>query len=457
MKVGMFTTFRQIMEEYSLCRVATNELKMLVNGGHKVVALVVQGFKPPEGSIWEHPWVELREIPGYTIGNDGVIPNDFRAKADTLTEKLREVLNDVKVCITHDIIYQKAHRIYNQAARNLAAERVDLKWLHHLHSCPVLAPENLSFPESLEHTRFPRSWILYPNSYDISRAAKMFGIEETEVKRVHHPIDVCEFFGFHEYTRKLVEEKDLLSADVIGVYPLRLDRGKQPEKVIGIFAELKKLGNNVRLVIADFHSTGGDKVDFRNEMLNSLTGLGLTNKEVTFTSQIPMETSVEAEDLAGNVHELKPVEIGCPHQMVKDLMVLSNLFILPSRTETYSLIAQEAALCRNLLVLNQDFAPMRSIYGDEPIYAQFSGNVHPSGRDFGEINTSFSPDEQAYFRDVACWINYYLKDNPILSRAARLRKERNLSYVFQHELEPLLYGIGGAYNEAQVLSAHANV
>ena len=455
MRVAVLTTFNQLMEEYSLCTVASNEIKMLVEGGHDVTAIVNKGFKAPEESIWNHPRVKIEEIPSFTIGNEGQMPADYEKKAASLLSVLVPILENNQICLTHDIIYQKAHRIYNLACR-AAADKINIKWLHHLHSCPIQSPKDMDFPETLEHTPFPNSWILYPNSYDIPRVAKMFGIEESDVKPVHHPIDICEYFDFHEYTKKLVEEKDILDADVIGCYPLRLDRGKQPEKVIKIFAELKKLGNKVRLVIADFHSSGGDKVVFRDEMLSMLPGLSLDNMDITFTSQLPFGAEIRAQDFVGNIKYLNKAEIGCPRKMIKDLMLLSNLFILPSRTETYSLVAQEAALCKSFLVLNQDFAPMRSIYGDTPLYVQFGGNLPQSGRDFGEINTSFKPNEQTYYKDVANWINYWLKHEKAIAMNTKIRKERNLKTVYKNELESLLYGIGGVNSEAKVLSVNAN-
>jgi hypothetical protein len=125
--------------------------------------------------------------------------------------------------------------------------------------------------------------------------------------------------------------------------------------------------------------------------------------------------------------------------MVRDLMLLSNVFILPSRSETYSLVAQEAILCKNFIILNFDFSPMRSIYGENAKYFKFSSGIDAlSGMD-GETNTKYG-DEDAYFGYIARYINYELANNRVLALNTKIRKERNLKTVFRNHLEPLLYG-----------------
>jgi hypothetical protein len=126
-----------------------------------------------------------------------------------------------------------------------------------------------------------------------------------------------------------------------------------------------------------------------------------------------------------------------PHKVVHDLLELSNVFIMPSKSETYSLITQEAGLLGNMLVLNHDFAPFRDIYGPAAIYKQFSSNIGFDGLD-GDITTTYG-DEKGYYHDVAMRIKYELENNMVLAQQRHLRKERNPVAVFKNELEPLLY------------------
>jgi len=148
--------------------------------------------------------------------------------------------------------------------------------------------------------------------------------------------------------------------------------------------------------------------------------LNLTEDEIIFFSEFDRQFQYEA-----------------PQQIVKDLMSISNVFMMPSRSETYSLVAQEAILTGNFLILNQDFLPFRSIFGDLPKYFQFSANIGFDGFD-GSTDTQYG-DKKAYFNDIAGYISYMLTFDKILALKTKFRRERNLYAVFENYFEKLLY------------------
>jgi hypothetical protein len=117
-------------------------------------------------------------------------------------------------------------------------------------------------------------------------------------------------------------------------------------------------------------------------------------------------------------------------------MLLCNVFVMPSRSETYSLIAQEAGLCGAFLILNRDFPPMRSIYGPDAAYYQFSSNIDALTGQDGETTTEYI-DMDDYFRSIALRVAYELQHNIVLAQQLRIRKERNPDYVFRNFIEPL--------------------
>ena len=120
-------------------------------------------------------------------------------------------------------------------------------------------------------------------------------------------------------------------------------------------------------------------------------------------------------------------------------MQISTVYIHPSRSETYSLTAQEAAICGAILVLNFDFPPMRDIYGDEPMYVKFGSNIDAMTGQDGDTTVNYHPDVDAYCRTVAHQLTAQLEANSALKLKTRLRRTRNLDYVFREHLEPLLY------------------
>ena len=419
-RIAIFTTFLSSDHAYSLNNVVVDQIKMFIRAGYKPVVLVGEGFQP----VGVYNDVELRHIPKVFLSNEGKLPDNYYEDSEKMTLALREILKDVGVCITHDVIYQPAHLIHNLASRKIADERSDLRWLHWIHS--ATSPHILCNKEEVKmliRRPFPHAFICYPNQYDRNRVATNFRYEEHLVKYVPHPIDIPDYLGFHEYTREFADQYGLIQADIIMVYPVRLDRGKQVQMNIRAMAALKRRDKSVRMIVADFHSTGGDKVTYRDLLKKQGMELGLSDTELIFTSDFKPETKGS-----------------CPREMIRDLFNISNIFMLPSRSETYSLIAQEAAICGNLIILNFDFAPMRSIYGEQALYFKFSSNIDAlTGLD-GETLTDYKSGEK-YFDEMATAICYELDNNRVVGLKDKLRKERNLDYVFKNHFEPLLYGL----------------
>jgi glycosyltransferase involved in cell wall biosynthesis len=419
-KVSILSTFYSIDRSYSLTTVVEEQIKMLVENGYDVDVIVTDTFGKPDG-YFAHPKVTLKFIPDCQRSNEGDLKENYQDDVKKIEEKLDEALKGVDVCLTHDVIYQPAHIIFNLAARNIAKRRMDLRWLHWIHS--ATSPRircNTPFVSDIIQSKFPNSFIVYPNAGDIPRVARNFKYEEDEVKSVHHATDIPDYLGFNEWSKKIYRQHKFEEADIIATYPIRLDRGKQVEHVIKTLGAIKRLGRQVRGVIMDFASTGGDKVDYR-KWLHQQAKLWDVEKEIIFTSEFDKE-----------------LEYSCPREMVRDFMMASNLFILPSTSETYSLIAQEAMICKNFIVLNRDFPPMRSVWGDTPLYKQFSSAINALDGQDGSTTTKHD-NEMDWYKDLGLAICYYIDNNPSLKMNTLVRKTRNSTYIFKNQLEPLFY------------------
>jgi len=418
-RITILSNFLSYDKKYSLCNVVAEQIRMLKRNNYPVKVIVCDGFTP------EDPYTEdiLQFIPNVRVYNEIKRDDTWEKDIEETEKRLYALLKDTDTVLSHDLIYQPAYFKLNIAARQIAEKLPKLQWLHWIHSAttPMILNSSQDYLDTIKR-RFPRSFVIYPNSFEIPRVAKNMGYEEDQVKVVHHATDPADFFDFHDITKNLVEEKNIYSADVIGCYPLRLDRGKQPEMVIKIFDAIKKLGRSIRLVICDFHSTGGDKVNYRRELKELAIDKGFNPSELTFTSDISAECS----------H-------GVPRKVVRDLMLISNLFILPSRSETYSLVVQEAGLCGNLLLLNYDFPPMRSIYGSAALYSKFSSNININDGMDGNTDTQYQPNFEAYAHDQALRICYHLDHDRSLAMRTMLRKKRNPQAIFRNQLEPLFY------------------
>jgi len=407
---------------------------MLVRNGYEPTVIVQEGFVPAQ--MYAHEKVTIERIPQCPCHNEVQKDPTFDDDVAGIERRLREIIKDGDVVLTHDVVYQPAALKHNFASRKVAKD-VNCRWLHWIHSAtsPVtlgaLRPHFTDEYLSLVQQPFPNSYYVFFNHYSIPRIALNFAVPEEMVKVVHHPTDICGFLGISPEVQEVVDRKKILFADAICTYPIRLDRGKQVEYVIKTMSKLKDFDLSMRVIIIDFHSTGGDKITYREELKGMAIDWGLNANEITFVSEENENWKVEVSQ-----------------SVVRDFQLLSNVFIMPSVSESYSLVAQEAALTKQVMVMNFDFPPFRDIFGSDPIFRKFSSNIDiMSGLD-GNTSTQYGPAnisdderkkyERDYHYETAGMIAARLK-HPEMALATKLRKERNLDAIFKTELEPLLY------------------
>lgn len=453
-QVAILSTFYAIDDAYSLCRVVEDQLKMFTMHGYKIKLLVDKGLNESTmRGIWKHPNITLCKYRDVSRSNEGILPEDYQVQADALYEELKEILKNVKVVIAHDVILQPAHIIHNLACRKLAAERPDLRWLHWCHS--ATAPQvRCSDPAASQiiDQKFPNSVACYPNAWDKKRVAQSYGYEMDEVKTVNHPLDFLELMlgkeiDLSEYSslseedkikldkevnypiklsKDFVNEFDLLSADVITTQVARLDRGKQIEFGIKTMGAMKKLGRDVRCIVVDFHSTGGDKVIYRQELEKIGIEWGLTPHELIFTSQWREDTNLSV-----------------PREFVMNMNKISDWKIHASTSETFSLVVMEAMMWRNFCVLNHHTPYMREIYGSKNvIHEVFGSAVDVRTGELGGATNLTIYDEEEHFSNLANKVLYWIEQgNPTISQWRYIRKNFGLKGIFRTQLEPILYNI----------------
>lgn len=426
-KVAIETTFSSYSEAYSLNRVVMNQIRMLVDNGYKPVVIVGEKFKP----VFDYadPNVEIKRIPDVPCFNEVKMDPTFDQDVGAIERELAKALDDVDVVITHDVIYQPAAVKHLVASKRIAKRRKELRWLHWIHSATSpytlqnLRPMFVDEYANIIREKFPNSFYVFFNDYSRTRIAKNFQVDMQDVKVVHHPTDLKAFYKIEDESWDLMKRKNFLSADVICVYPVRLDRGKQVEKVIKTMAAFKQLDKTVRLIIFDFHSTGGDKPKYRDECKKIAIDWGLDEQDLTWASEQKSDWDVEV-----------------PYKVVADFFRISNVFIMPSVSESYSLIMQEAGLSGVIAAINFDFPPFRDIFGWAPHcgdHTKFSSNIDlMTGLD-GDTETK-PLNERQWYKELARIMNYDLENDRSIVLKTFLRQKRNLNYIFKHELEPLI-------------------
>lgn len=394
---------------------------MLTEAGYEPVLIAAEGWDPPEGSVFAG--VQTYKLPAVPVSNEPGVDATFERDAESLYQALKDILPEEGVVMTHDLIFLPDYVKHNVAARRLADERPKIKWLHMVHSATaptgLIKERNMYGDKYVEllGQKFPNSVVIFPNGYSIPRVARNFSYEEDEVFEVPHPSDLTE--GMAPIVRRLFIEKELYKPDMLMVYPLRLDRGKNAEMNVMLLGGLKRIGVTGKLVFCDFQSTGGDKVTYREELRDLALQQGVVD-DVIFMSEVDSSAQMEI-----------------PHTAVLDLFTLSNVFLMPSKSETYSLVTQEAMMRGNFCIVNHDFAPFRQIFGGNAIYKPFSANIAFDGYD-GEINTTYG-NPNGFFEDMARAVKYFLAHDTTIKAKTWVRTQRNTRAVFKNYLEPLLF------------------
>ncbi len=421
-KVFILTNFSGYLRSYSPIIVVGEQLKMFKRNGYEPTLIASDGWDPPEDSVfYDVPTVKLSPV---AYQDPPEINDIFKEDVELVYQQLKEAVPDGSVVITHDLIFLPDYTKHNLAARKLAAERPNIRWLHWVHSATgpnTLIQEREMYGDEYKKLlidKFPNSIICYPNANDIPRVARNFSYEEYEVIEVPHSTDPTE--GLHQLVKNLYDGRKLGDPEVLMIAPMRLDRGKNPQCLIRVVAACKEIGLSAHVVFCDFQSTGGDKVTLRDECKALALDLGAEDC-VTWLS--------EFDDTAS-------LEVG--HDVILDLMSLSNVFVLPSRSETYSLVTQEAMLKGNLCILNMDFPAFKQIYGKKALYRQFDGaEIAFDGHD-GKIDTNHS-DVNAYYKEsIAMPLKGWLQNDKVLSAKTWVRTKRNPDYIFREFIEPLI-------------------
>lgn len=426
-QVFILTNFSTYLKSFSPIIVVGEQLKMLTRAGYHPVLLVAEGWEPPEDSIFAQ--VETIQLYPAAQHDPSAVEGEIDGLVDIVYEQLQGALPPEGTVITHDLIFLPDYTIYNLAARKLALE-TKLSWIHWVHSATnpeAIARERGMYGDKYSDTLksfFPNSIIAYPNAFDIRRVAHGFGFEEDHVVEVPHSTDPTE--GLHPLVQRLYDELRLGDVDVLMVYPLRLDRGKTAEANVELIAGFRRIGVRAHLLFCDFQSTGDDKVIYRQDLHKLADKLDIGDR-VTFLSEFDDIASMEVS-----------------HDIILDLFVLSNLFLMPSKSETYSLITQEAMLKGNLCIMNHDFPPFRQIFGNNALYRTFDGaNISSDGM-HGETTRTYqdadgNSTKQGYYEGLAKEMRYYLVNDKVLAAKTWVRTQRNPDAVFRNYIEPLIH------------------
>jgi glycosyltransferase involved in cell wall biosynthesis len=425
MTVAILTMFNGLSATYSLVNVVVEHLKMFLDNGINPRVLVSedcpdsqrQGVFADERIEWVKITNRLddKQIIWHDYSMpDGRVHDTFYEEADLVAKDFETYLSDVDICFMHDIHYQGWHLMHNVAIRKAQERLPHTKFIAMTHSAPVNRPPSVKYPFSCRYTPMPNTLYVYPTYSGITALAKQYRVSEGKCRVIYNSLDLVSFMS--PEVQAIHKDTDLLSPDILVVYPGRLTTGKKFEKVAALGGAIaKKTELSVKVIFCDFPSMDIDAKLYKDAVRKIGTLYGLDDADMAFTSDL------------GYPH-------GFPRSGVFELFTLSNLFICPSYSESFGLTVLEAASRGNFLVLNEAVPALEEL--GKKLRAYF---MRWDARNFGyDTKETYKPNEQAYLEEHAVRIVDAMRDNAVLSAKALTRQKFSPQWVWFNQLQPLL-------------------
>lgn len=425
MKVAILTMFNGLSNTYSLVNVVAEHLKMLLDGEIETKVLVSEECPDSERQgIFSDERIEWVKIVNSLNGEQfhwqdysqptGKVHKTFFDEAEIVASDLEANLSDVDICIMHDIHYQGWHLLHNVAIRKVQEKLPNVKFLAITHSAPVNRPLKSDYPFSCRYTPMPNTTYVYPTYSGISALAKQYNVAEGRCSVVYNSLDLISYMS--DELKSIHNQIDLLTPDILIVYPGRFTTGKRFEKVAALAGAIHtKTELSVKVVFCDFPCMDIDPELYKGAIRKIAYYYGLDETDLAFTSDLGFPQ-------------------GFPRRAVFELFTLSNLFICPSYSESFGLTVLEAASRGNFIVLNEAVPALEEL--GKKLRSYF---MRWDARNFGfDTKETYKPSEQAYLEEHAVRIVDFMRDNPVLNAKTLARQKFNPQWVWDNQLLPLL-------------------
>lgn len=392
LKIAILSHFNRMPDSFSPARATRNQIKMLKEHGHDVTLFAIEGANLDVGCEVEGV------LPKFKM-EKRVINEEMKEK---MISVLKEHLPNYDVVITQDFFIDSLIT-YREAVRNCG---VDKPFLHFCRS-GVGSPIEFDMPNA----RY-----VYLNKADVGRFANKIGVSPDKCRTVYNEKEPAYMLSWHPITKMIVDRFHLWDRDIIQTYPMcstRMD-AKGLDSVIRTFAELKKMGKKVALIVAN--SNGRKRAQ---ELINKqgwAGSMGLSEDELIFTSLLTSE-------------EFK-TESEVPNKVCAELMQLSNLFLFPSIAEVGPNVLLEACISKNLIVANSDL----------PLTYDFVNKEHVISYPFTSLsNLNYTSRDGSSFNKLAKQIIEKIDSNWADKTFRQVWGNHNAYNIYWKMLAPLLY------------------
>ncbi len=419
--------FNGLATVYSLVNVVADHIKMLLDAGIEVRLLVSEDLNYEERrGVFLDPrieWVKVcnrfkGELIHWRDYSSPQVPihDTFLEEAETIGRDLVNKLEGLDVCMLHDILFQGWHLVHNVAVRYAAERLPNLRFIAMTHSLPDESQVGLQvdWPHSARYSPMPNTIYVYPTQCGLKALSRQYRV----------PIEQCHVLGntlniLENICAEVIElnnKVDLISSDILIVYPARFTTGKRFEKVAMLAGALKNVSIfKVKVVFCEFPSMDISEEEYKRMIRENGIKAGLDLDDMVFTSDWGYPN-------------------GMPREAILDLFTLSNLFVCPSYSESFGLTVLEAASRGNFLVLNEAVPALEEL--GKNLEAYF---MRWDARNFGfATQESYHPSEEAYYEEHGKKIINEMVHNHVVSAKMKVRNRYSTEWVYENQLKKLL-------------------
>lgn len=447
-RVAILTDLTDFSSAYSLTGIILDQARMLHDNGYQYDLLALKNFNKEDLERVQREGIQLKPCLAQTRlhpykPNEGPRPTKkdevgfedqvkLHLEGDPAHDAIgyKEALKPYHTIITHDLMFLEWFLPQNKAIRECIDLYPDKNWLHWVHSGPSAKPGNCVYPTTLRYSSAPKSTYVFLNDGQRLECALMFETTRDHVAVVHNTKDVRDVYGFSPETKKLISTYDLFNHDIMQVYPFSTPRweSKGVKILLKIFSKWKQAGIRAKLVLVNAHCNSKQDKPHLAAMAKYCESLGLVlDGDVVFTSRFAEKCERSTPD-SERQYKWAQWKISVPQNVVRELNLMSNIFVFPSRTECCSLIQAEAAISGKFFVLNREFRPMLEFASPKVLHYEFNSN-NPDNK-----------NADIYYECVAreIWAEMQTESTVLNSTLARNRIY-NRDWIFKNQFEPLLW------------------
>jgi glycosyltransferase involved in cell wall biosynthesis len=426
--VAILTNFQEFNPGYSLTGIVVDQAHMLAREGHKVIIYVNERYDPEHEKesglrdvckkypdlIKIKPLTKFMHLTDYESYKD-ITEKDVKEGEEAGNIYANDFLaEEVHSVFTHDFIFTGWNLPYSIAIKRadeiMEKAGEEIIWHHWVHSVPSGNRDWWNI-----NSYRGQHFIVFPNKTEIMRVAESFGTYQDRVEVIPHIKDIRNWYDFSEDAMDFTEEYPrIMSANVVQVYPCSTDRlsAKQLDVVIKIFGFMKTRGcMDVFLVAANQWATGRQRKEDVKEYIEKAKEAGLEyGVDFVFTSEYKEKFAT-----------------GIPKRFLRELQLLQNVFVFPTKEESFGLVGPEAAFSGALPVINKSLTMQFEVM-----------STHCPAFDFGSFHQHHPPiEDPEYINAVAnAVLNRLYSSEPIMAKLY-CKKRYNMDHIYTRYYLPL--------------------